>query len=111
MKQPICPLAACLFYPIRDERGKSKTHRSTEKRGVLRDSLGSSRCVKDTQQLFQVVLHESVEEDLVLVSKRRKEGMLEDDGGLLLLDGLLESTELISVLSPLCSSPRRCPLL
>ena len=74
------------ILPDKGGEGRSNTHRSTEKRRVLRDGLGSSGCVQNTEQLFQVVLHESVEEDLVLVSQRRKEGMLEDDGRLLLLD-------------------------
>ena len=41
--------------------------------------------VQDAEQLFQVVLHQAVEEHLVLVSQRCEEGVFQNDRGLLLL--------------------------
>lgn len=60
------------------------TQRPPEQITVPHDRLGRTGRVEDSQQLFQVILHQTVKEDLVLITHGSEKGVLEDDGGLFL---------------------------
>jgi hypothetical protein len=51
---------------------------------IPHNSLSRTRGIQDPQQLFQVIVHQTVKEDLVLIAHRGEKGVLEDDGGLFL---------------------------
>ena len=60
------------------------TQRPPKQITISHDRLGCTGCIEDSQQLFQVILHQTVKEDLVLITHGSEKGVLEDDGGLLL---------------------------
>lgn len=60
------------------------TQRPPEQITISHDRLGRTGRIEDSQQLFQVILHQTVKENLVLITHGSEKGVLEDDGGLLL---------------------------